>query len=121
MNKQLLLSVGVVLVMAMVMTSCCDSGEEGNYSVKVIYDGEWSGTVGSVETELGTGISEQETVEGDGTKTIKIDATYDYIFASISKGNDTKKLTVQIIVDGEVVKEGSTTEPNGTVSITYKK
>lgn len=79
--------------------------------LKVITDGEWDGSVLVGSTS--------KSIDGSGTETIALDgSSFDMVSATIQKksgGSD--DLTVQIIKNGEVKKEESTSAEYGVVSI----
>jgi hypothetical protein len=86
--------------------------KESPFSYHVEYEGEWSGTI--------TAGGSSRTVEGDGSKTFDIQGTPDIISVNAQKQDDNNDtLTVQILKDGDVVKEGSTSAGFGVASITY--
>lgn len=79
------------------------------FQVKVIYNGSWYGDAGT----------EKYTYEYSdvGDDLIRLDSSpWDDVSVNIHKNDYTsKKLTVQLIKDGEVIGENSTTKPNGNV------
>ncbi|RAP43432.1 hypothetical protein [uncultured Methanosphaera sp.] len=80
--------------------------------VKIIYDGSWSGSINN-----GDGSS---TYSGDGNETINVTNSSDYsiVSAAIQKqGGNSRELKVQIIRNGEIKKEQSTTAEYGVVSV----
>ncbi len=94
-----------------------DSGSSGDgYQVRVSYDGEWSGSFGSM--------GESRTVDGTGAKTIDIDMDdemLNMVSATVQKleaGDG--EMTVEILNDGEVVEEKSTSAEHGVVTISYE-
>ncbi|MDL2270811.1 hypothetical protein LJC03_03270 [Methanobrevibacter sp. OttesenSCG-928-I08] len=82
------------------------------YQVKVIYNGSWSGQVGTFEYPFDR--------SGSGNALLNVDgASWDNVTATITKHDDNEKnLTVQIIKNNKVIKQNSTTKPNGVVSLT---
>ncbi|WP_280536612.1 hypothetical protein [Halopenitus sp. POP-27] len=90
-----------------------DSGDSGSsYEVRIEYDGEWSGAVGSGGSA--------SSVDGSGTETIEIDGDPDIISANAQKQEaNSDELVVQILKDGEVVKESSTTAEYGVAQVSY--
>lgn len=91
-----------------------DSGESSSssISVKVIYDGEWQGSIsadGSVRS-----------VQGSGTKTLDVKGSPSVVSANAQKkaAASGEKLTIQILKDGEVLKESSTTADYGMAQVT---
>ena len=87
------------------------NGDEG-FQVRIIYDGEWTGAAGA---EGGT-----SSIEGEGEETIDIDDDADIISANAQKQDDSdRELTIQILEDGEVVAEESTTAGFGVAQVTH--
>ena len=89
-------------------------GSSHPYQVKIIYDGYWysqSGTPNYLEETSDT-----------GNKTIKLDsASWDEVSVSVQKQDESSdKLTVQILRNGNVVSENSTTDPAGQVTLSYR-
>jgi len=99
-------------------TSSLDSGggnsgetstPSSSYAVKVIYEGEWSGSINSGGSS--------RSVDGSGTREIEIDGAPSVISVTAQKQDDSsRKLTVQILKDGDVVTESSTTASYGVVT-----
>jgi hypothetical protein len=88
------------------------NGSGSSYEVRIEYDGEWSGSVGSGGST--------SSVDGSGTETIEIDGSPDIISANAQKQDDSSnELTIQILEDGEVVEEGSTTASYGVAQISH--
>lgn len=84
----------------------------GSIGVRVEYDGEWSGSI----SENGGSRS----VDGTGPETIDVDDESDIISANAQKQDPgSEEITIQIIVDGEVVEEESSTAEFGLVQVTY--
>ena len=96
-------------------TNTNNSGSTSDASgvqVKVIYDGEWSGAITKGDTS--------NSVSGSGEDTIDVNTTsFGVVSANAQKmdGGD-GKLTIQIIKDGKVAKESSTTTEYGVASVT---
>ena len=96
-------------------TNTNNSGSTSDASgvqVKVIYDGEWSGAITTGDTS--------NSVSGSGEDTIDVNTTsFGVVSANAQKmdGGD-GKLTIQIIKDGKVAKESSTTTEYGVASVT---
>lgn len=85
-----------------------------NVTVRIEYDGAWSGNVGT--------IGSSRSVEGSGSETLDVTAQdgWDVVSATIQKQDDgSGELTVQILVDGEVVQESSTSAEFGVVMLTH--
>ena len=78
--------------------------------VHIISDGSWSGSIG----DLGG----QSTYDGSGEDTIDLGDAESVVSAAIQKQTgDSSELKVEIIKDGKVIKEGSTTAEYGVVSV----
>ena len=78
--------------------------------VKIIYDGEWSGAAGDV--------SSINSISGSGDETIDMpdDASLISVNAQ-KKDGSSNELTIQILKDGKVVKESSTTAEYGVAQV----
>lgn len=88
-----------------------DSGGS-SFQIRVQYDGQWQGSVG-------TGGSTRS-IDGNSSNTIDIEGAPTTIAVNAQKQDDgSGKLTVQILKDGEVVKEASTTAEYGVAQVTY--
>lgn len=87
---------------------------ESEYQVRVSYDGEWSGAMGG---------DSMWSVDGEGTETMDIDAEdMGIISANAQKQDDSGgELTIQILKNGEVVEETSTTAEYGIAQVTYSE
>lgn len=81
------------------------------YEIQVSCECEWSGSFG--------GLGDSRTVDGSGSETIDVTDEHGYgVTAVVQKqGASGEELLVQIIKDGSVVKEQSTTADYGVVSI----
>lgn len=94
-------------------TSSSDSpqSETPALQLKIITDGSWSGSV------MVGGTS--KSIDGSGTKTLTLDGdSFDMVSATIQKKSGSSgDLTVQIIKNGEVKKEESTSAAYGVVSL----
>ena len=78
--------------------------------VHIITDGEWSGSIGDT--------SSQSTYDGTGEDTIDIKDAQTVVSAVIQKkGGDSSELKVEILKDGKVIKDGSTTGEYGVVTV----
>lgn len=85
-----------------------DSGGEG-YQVRISYDGEWQGALGKE--------GETRSVDGSGTETFDIEGDAFVVSANAQKQDSgSGELTVEILKDGEVVAEQSTTAEYGVAS-----
>ena len=78
--------------------------------VKIIYDGEWSGAAGDV--------SSINSISGSGDETIDMPDDASLISANAQKkAGSSNELTIQILKDGKVVKESSTTAEYGVAQV----
>lgn len=78
--------------------------------VHIICEGSWSGAIGD--------ISSQSTYDGSGEDTIDLKDAKGVVSAAIQKkSGDSSELKVEIIKDGKVIKEGSTTAEYGVVTV----
>ena len=78
--------------------------------VKIIYDGEWSGAAGDV--------SSINSISGSGDETIDMPDDASLISANAQKKDgSSNELTIQILKDGKVVKESSTTAEYGVAQV----
>jgi hypothetical protein len=78
----------------------------------VKFDGEWSGSISAGGSS--------RSISGSGTKTIEVKESPTTISVSAQKsGDSSEKLTVQILKNGDVVKEASTTAEYGVAQVTY--
>lgn len=89
-------------------------GSSRPYQVKVIYDGDWyskSGTPGYLEE-----------ISDYGNSTFKLDcASWDEVSVTVQKQDESSSnLVVQLIRNGDVVAENSTTNPGGQVTLSYR-
>ncbi len=88
-----------------------ETSSYSGYQVRITYDGSWSGAIGSTDSTT--------SYDGSGSETIDLgEVSYDIVSAVIQKmDGGSGELKVEILKDGEVVKEGSTTADYGVVSI----
>lgn len=78
--------------------------------VKIIYDGEWSGAAGDV--------SSINSISGSGDETIDMPDDASLISANAQKKDgSSNELIIQILKDGKVVKESSTTAEYGVAQV----
>ena len=84
------------------------------YQVKILYDGNWYGKMGDPNY-----LQEKS---GNGEKIIGLDcASWDQVSIFVQKDDSSSSnLTVQLLRNGKVVAENSTTSSYGTVSFSYK-
>lgn len=86
------------------------SSSGSGLQVRIMYDGEWSAAVG--------GDGGSRTVDGSGTETIDVDDGSSVVSANAQKQDDGNgELTIQILSDGEVIKQSSTTAAFGVASV----
>lgn len=84
------------------------SGPE--YAVRIVYSGAWQGAV----SITGGGSSKSKSISGTGTETIGITGDVDIISVNAQKKDDSfSQLTVQILYNGDVVSESSTSAEYG--------
>lgn len=84
--------------------------DSSGYSVKIIAEGSWSGSI------MSGGSS--KSVEETGTKTFKLDGNPSVVSANAQKqGTSSDKLTIQIIKNDKVVKESSTSAEYGLAQV----
>lgn len=87
-----------------------DSGS--TYEVRIEYSGEWRGSVAAGGSS--------RSIEGSGSETVGIDGSPDILSANAQKNDDSsQELTIQIIEDGSVVEETSTTSEYGVAQVTH--
>lgn len=89
-------------------------GSSHPYSVKVIYDGFWFSRAGEPNT-----LKEKST---QGRHTFDLDcAAWDKVYVLVEKTDGSSdNMTVQLLRNGEVVAENSTTTPGGQITINYQ-
>lgn len=88
------------------------SSTADTFEFKVSYSGEWQGS-------LSAGGSAQS-IDGTGTETISINGSPSVISGNAQKQDDSSEtLTVQILKNGEVVKESSTSAEYGLAQVSY--
>ncbi|WP_042708047.1 hypothetical protein [Methanobrevibacter wolinii] len=130
MNKKLKIVLGIIIIFIILgiigastsnntttTTTSTNTGTNDNTvsgtQVKVIYDGSWSGA-------LANGTGNSKSIEGSGTETINVsDSTTDLISANAQKRDSGDgELKIQIIKNGKVTKESSTTAEYGIADVT---
>lgn len=88
------------------------SSSQSTFEVRIQYSGEWTGSIGQ-----GGSV---KSVDGSGTETFSIDGEPTIISANAQKQDDSSnELTVQVLKDGEVVKETSTSAEYGVAQVSY--
>lgn len=92
-------------------SSSNDTAQASGVQVKIIYEGSWSGNIATAGAS--------SSYDGTGDETIDVNASsFDIVSAVIQKtDSDSSELKVQIIKDGKVVKESSTSAEYGVVSV----
>ena len=118
MDKKLKCLIGIIIVVIIVMiiavaTTDGNTGNNEGTQIKVIYDGSWNGA-------LSTGDGSSKTIEGTGNETINVtNDTTDIVSANAQKMDDSSdELKIQILKNGEVKKESSTTAQYGIADVT---
>ncbi|WP_144900813.1 hypothetical protein [Halobellus captivus] len=87
-------------------------GSSSSFSVRIEYSGEWQGSIS-------TGGSSRS-VDGSGSQTIEIDGSPDIISANAQKQDaSSDTLIIQILENGEVVEETSTSAEYGVAQISH--
>lgn len=80
-------------------------------AVRVLYDGEWQGAVSAGGSS--------RSISGVGEKVVEVDADANVVSANAQKEDGGgSKLTIQVLEDGNVVKETSTTAEYGVAQVT---
>lgn len=94
-------------------SSGSSGGSSSGYQIRVSYDGEWQGAINAGGSS--------RSVDGSGTETFDIRKEDPMtIGANAQKKDDSgAKLTVQILKDGDVVAEQSTTSEYGMAQATH--
>lgn len=118
MDKKLKCLIGIIIVVIIVMivavaTTDGNTGNNEGTQIKVIYDGSWNGA-------LSTGDGSSKTIEGTGNETINVtNDTTDIVSANAQKMDDSSdELKIQLLKNGEVKKESSTTAQYGIADVT---
>lgn len=91
-----------------------DTGEEqSGFQVRVEYEGDWSGSISAGGSA--------RSVDGSGTEVLDIEAEdVNIVSANAQKQDDSsRELLIQILEDGEVVAEQSTTAEFGVAQVTH--
>lgn len=87
------------------------SSSEVTYQVRIQYTGEWSGSIG--------GDGSVRSVDGSGEQTFDIESDPFIVSANAQKQDDSSDtLTVQILENGEVIAERSTSTEYGIAQVT---
>ncbi|QZX99179.1 hypothetical protein [Halobaculum rubrum] len=86
------------------------AASETGYSVRIRYNGEWQGSVGTAEST--------RSVDGEGDRTISIEGSPDIITVNAQKQDDsTDEITVQVLKNGDVIEEASSTAAYGLAQV----
>lgn len=92
-----------------------ESNDESSsgYSIRVQYSGEWSGSISADGSS--------RSIDGSGEETLDVNVEdVMTVSANAQKGDDSgEELTIQILEDGEVVKEQSTTAEYGVAQVSH--
>jgi hypothetical protein len=89
-----------------------ESESGSTYEVRIETNVGWQGSISSGGSS--------RSIQGSGSETITIDGSPDIISANAQKtGDGSDELTIQIIEDGEVVEETSTTAEFGVAQVSY--
>lgn len=103
------ISIVVLLGMTMANLGCLES-EDDEVQVRIIYEGSW---IGSIKDQDGT-----RTISDSGNESFS--ASGGVISANAQKQDTTdREITIQIVVNGEVERERSSTSKFGIVQVTY--
>jgi len=98
-----------VLVLLIVLSIPGAVGDEDS-QIKIIFPNDWSGTIGTDGNTY--------SVEGSGNETFEMEGRN--VVATIQKkDNGNGSLTVQILHDGDVLEEQTTTAGNGVVRVSH--
>jgi hypothetical protein len=90
-----------------------DDTSSPEFAVSVQYAGSWQGAV----SVTGAGTSQSESISGTGAQTLGITGSVSIISINAQKQDDSsRQLTVQILQNGKVVSESSTTSAYGIAS-----
>jgi len=88
-----------------------ESESASTYEVQVNYDGEWQGSISAGGSS--------RSVQESGSETIEVDGSPDIISANAQKQDGSGELTIQILEDGEIVEETSTSAEYGVAQVTF--
>lgn len=130
MEKKMIALIAIVVLGTVLISGCIggdntttgNSGADDNenttsgsnykgYQVKITYGGSWSGSAGSSDSIT--------SYDGTGSETIDLGEVSNGIASATIQKTDSgsDELKVEILKDGKVVKEGSTTAEYGVVTI----
>ncbi|MBC7118875.1 MAG: hypothetical protein H5T36_00310 [Methanobacteriaceae archaeon] len=100
----------LLVLVAVVAISGCIGSEASKVQVKVDYPGYWEG---SYADDSGS-----QSISGTGSKTYDLPGDTTFVSVTAQKMDESSdKLTVQILKDGQVVAEKSTTAPYGIADV----
>ena len=109
MRKGMKIGFSMILCIMLFCVIIPTSVSAGSATIKISYDGDWSGSLGG---------DTSKSVDGSGTETHS--ATGSVIVAVIQKDDDSSnRLKVEIIVNGNVVASETTTASYGVVSVSH--
>ncbi len=119
MHRRTILAVGVAGLAS--LAGCTEEGRSGSetttnasgtYAFKIIYEGEW-------EAEVDTGMG-RETIQSSGTRRIEVNGSPSVLEGYATKRDDSaRELTIQVLRDGRVLEEATTTESYGLAQVSY--
>jgi hypothetical protein len=93
-------------------TTSTTTSEQSPFIIKIQYSGEWQGSITTVDSS--------RSIDGTGTTTFEVDGDVSTISANAQKSADNdQELTIQILQDGNVLEESSTTSEFGLAQVTY--
>lgn len=85
--------------------------------VQIIYGNDWQGSLSVTDSD---GSTNTKSIDDIATRSYEIDEDAKYIAANAQKQDDSHdELIVQIVIDGQVVAEESTTSPYGIAQVSY--
>lgn len=89
-----------------------ETESRSTYEVRIEYSGEWQGSISAGGSS--------RSIDGTGSETVEIDGSPDVISANAQKTDDnSQELIIQIIEDGNVVEQTSTTAEYGVAQVTH--
>ncbi len=91
-----------------------ESDGDASYAIRIRYDGAWQGAA----SITAGGDATTESISGSGTTTVDITGSPDIVSANAQKQDDSgTRLTVEVLHEGEVVSEASTTAGYGIAQV----
>lgn len=98
---------GVVLMAGIILAGCTTTTDV-EWTVDILYESSWSGTVGAE--------GEQRSVDGTGNASYTVTGTV--ASANAQKEDDSaRELTIQLVAEGEVIEQTSTTAEYGVAQV----